>query len=547
MKPLRMYGFRGSGDGVRRRVTLPAFLLVLLLMLPATGLAAPAKAKKKTPAGKTPPPKAETAGDETVDDDAVNEFMIDDEDIGDVDATLDADTDWEDEPPTTPPEYTYNIDQVIAMALANSHSLKAAGIGVQVAESRVTEAWGVWVPKLNLRAYVAPAPSYGRPTDTSVTDFMNFSSSKWDLDSVTFRTEAGLKMPLFYFGRNISDVAQADLGVENARIRMLKTRSDIIYQAKQAYYAMQFVNKLISILEEGLDVATSTRKKLVTMLDEGSSDSVSKIDLYKLDVLIGEVKNRLNEAKSKRELLMAAVRVLAGLAPNAPLYLAAPDLRRADVSIMPYQNYLDYAFALQPELRSLDIQARLKNMQRLGKLWDMLPTLDLKASFDYQVTPKAWDANNPYLSDDWNTIDAQLRLEFHWSLDPMVAAGSYMIAKYNMLKFAEERRHKRLAITLDVRKSYETLLEKDYALNVNRESLQAGKSWLLAEVMNYSVGITETDDVIEAIAGYAKVQVYYYQALFDFNTAAAELEHVIGATAHETSGASLEKLMPALP
>ena len=538
MKRASVLFLRGCGSAA---AVVAVCMVLLFCALPA------AAAPKKADTNKDTAQQPATEDPDAVDDALVDEFMADDEDI-EVDDSLEEDTDWEDDPPDTPPEYTYNLDQVIAMALANSHSLKAASIGVKVANSRVTEAWGVWVPKISVLALVAPAPSYERPTDTSIKDFMGFSSSKWDLDSVTFRTEATAKMPLFHFGRNLSDMAQADLGVEKARLEVLKTKADIIYQAKQAYYAMQFVNKLISILDEGLDVATSTRKKLVTMLEEGSSDTVSKIDLYKLDVLIGEVKNQLSDARSKRELLMAAVRVLAGLPPNAPFYLAAPELRRTDTSIMPYQNYLDYAFSLRPEVRSLDIEARLKNMQRLRKLWNMLPVLDLKADFHYQVTPKAWDSNNPYLSDDWNDINARIKLEMRWTLDPMVDAGKYLIGKYRMLKFAEERKHKRLGMALEVRKSYETLREKDYALGVNKESLQAGKSWLLAEVMNYSVGITDTDDVIEAIAGYAKTQVYYYQALFDFNSAAAQLEMVTGATTQAPApGKSVEQLVPSLP
>ena len=467
-------------------------------------------------------------GQEPVSDDAMNEFLIDDEDI-EVDDSLESE-EWEPEPPSTPPEYTFELDRIIGMALKNSCKLKAGTFDIAISETQVKQAWGLWLPKISLTAYIAPAPSYSKPPSSTLGDFLDYNPDRWNWDSYVFRTTIGGLLPVYTFGRITAAMRLADLGVEASQVQQLKTRSEVIYQAKKAYYSLQLINKLITILEEGLDVAKSSHKTLKGMLED-SSESVSNVDLYKLNVVIGELKTRLRSYEKKRELLMVSVRGLVGLPPNAPLYLSAPQLRAETFDHQRYETYLDYTFSRRPDARLLDLGRKAFELKKDLATSSLLPNLFIAGYFTYATTPNAYDPSNPYFSDGWNSLFAAGFLGLQWEFDPVVQTAQYRRATLEQQQFEETRSYARLGITLQIRQSYENVLQKETATDIHKTSLKAGKSWLLAQTMNYSIGLASTKDIINAISGYAKTQIQYYQALYEFNAAVARLDHLVGKNA----------------
>ena len=491
------------------------------------GIAGTAVAEQAMPDAVEPTPEPET-GDLVPSDDLVNEFQIDDDDIT-VDDSLDSDT-WEPEVPSTPPEHTFNIEQVIGMALANSCQIKASAFDIAISETQSKQAWGLWLPKLSVTAYVAPAPSYSRPPGSNMSDFLDYSPDRWNWDSYIFSTTVGGLIPVYTFGRITAAMRLADVGVQAARIRQLNTRSEVIYGAKKAYYSLQLVNKLITILDEGLSVANSSRDTLQRMLDN-ASESVSNVDMYKLNVVIGELKTQLRSYRKKRELLMVSVRGLVGLPPNAPFYLAAPELYAETFDHLRYETYLDYTFSRRPDARLLDLGLKAFDLKKDLATASLMPNLFIAGYFTYARTPGAYNPSNPYFTDGWNSLYAAGFLGLQWEFDPVVQAAQYRRATLEQEQFAETRSYARLGITLQVRQAYETVLQKETATDINSVSLKAGKSWLLAQTMNYSIGLASTKDVINAISGYAKTQIQYYQALYEFNAAIAELDHLVGKNA----------------
>ena len=500
-------------------------ILAAVVMWGMTGQAA--LADQGMPADDKPAP-ASDADDLVPPDDLVNEFQIDDDDIT-VDDSLDSDT-WEPEPPSTPPEHTFNLDQVIGMALANSSKIKASAFDIAISEAQSRQAWGLWLPKLSLTAYVAPAPSYARPPGSSLSDFLDYNPDRWNWDSYIFKTTVGGIIPVYTFGRITAAMQLAETGLQAARVRQLNTRSEVIYGAKKAYYSLQLVNKLITILDEGLSVANSSRDTLQNMLDN-ASESVSNVDMYKLEVVIGELKTQLRSYRKKRELLMVSVRGLVGLPPSAPFYLAAPELYAETFDHRRYETYLDYTFSRRPDARLLDLGLKAFDLKKDLAVASLMPNLFIAGYFTYARTPGAYNPANPYFADGWNSLYAAGFLGLQWEFDPIVQTSRYRQATLEQQQFTETRSYARLGITLQVRQAYETVLQKETATDINRISLKAGKSWLLAQTMNYSIGLASTKDVINAISGYAKTQIQYYQALYEFNAAVAELDHLVGKNA----------------
>ena len=535
MKPLR---------ALSKSVMTAVMALALLISLPdalhAAGAPGAKKAAPKAAAKVVEPeppqeePPAEEAGEDQEDDALMDEFLLDDKDI-EVDTSLSQEEHWDKTSQETPAEYTYSLQQVIDMALANSHQVKAAQFEVQIAQTRTLEAKGLWVPKIRVQAFVAPAPSYARPDDSSVDGFLNYNPDEWEQDTVTTRVEVAGIMPVYSFGRIETAMDMADTGVDVARAQMLNTTSDVVYTAHRAYYSMQYLNDLISVLGEGLSIAESARGTLEKMLSE-QAESVTHVDLYKLEVVIGELKVRLKDARNKRDLLMESVRVLVGLPPRAPFYLATTEQESEDYVPSHYDDYLQSTFKNRPDFKLLQLGQQYSQQKYDMEVYNFLPTLFLSAWFHYAYTPNNYDARNPYFNDDFNYLSGGVALGLKWELDPLVQTARYQRAKAEKLKFEQTASLAHLGISLEIKEALENVMSKDYARDVNRTSFKAGKSWLVSETLNYSVGLTGTSEIIEAIGGFAKTQLYYYTSIYEYNLAVARLRQVTGEYSQRVKG-----------
>ncbi len=518
---------------IRRLIYVFVFMLALVLVespYVAWGKSVNKAKQTKAKATEKSADSNSSAEEEDVPEDLIDEFLGPDEDEEDVDASLDEDTAWEEEKPKYPPEHTYSLQQIIDMAIKNSHKLKAAQFDVELAEARSNMAIGMLLPKIKINSYIAPAPSYDTPPKDSLKSFLAYNPDQWDWDTYFFKAEANMVIPIYTFGKVMTANQLADLGEKMAKLKEIKTKADVVYLATKSYYTMQFVEDMKKVLEEGLRVALDSREKLTKMLAE-KSESVTNLDLYKLDVVIGELKMRLEETRRKQKILLASVRVLIGLPPDAPIYLDATELEKADFAMDNYPTYLQLMFAARPESKMLDVGLKLAEKNVQLSITKMLPDLYILGFARYARTPGAYNPANPYFSDPFNYTSAGAVLGLKWSFDPMVQISKYKLAKYKLLKVAEQRKYARLGLTLELRKAYETLKEKAKSVETNKESLKAGKSWLVAESMNYSIGLSKTKDLIEAIGAYAKTQFYYYSAVYNYNIAVAKLKHIIGKTA----------------
>lgn len=473
------------------------------------------------------------------DDAMVDEFLKDAEEgtkDKDIDVTIEKDAQFEEETPKTPKEYTYTLDKIIQMALENSHQIKAAKFGVDVAEEQKSMAIGGYLPKFTVSAYIAPSPSYEKPKSGMTADeFWAYNPSQFNIDSVTMGTEIKGVLPVYTFGKLESAYDLASLGVEMARLEEIKTRSDVIYQAAKAYYTVQFIDDMLDVLKEGLSVAKDSRVKLLDMLKDKAQTS-SKIDLYKLDLIIAELEMRIQSAEKWNRMINAAVRVLLGLKPDSPFYLAATTLKKVSFAAESYETYLQYAGVMRPDFRMLELGELLYDKKSSLSLSKMLPNLFIAGWFNVSYTPGAYDPSNPYLSDSFNNLGAGVLLGLKWEFDPMINIMEWKKTKSEKLKFQETKNYAQLGIQLDIREAYEGVKQKEKEVATNYAGLKAGKSWLVSESMNYSVGLAQASDLVEAIGGFAKTQLYYYQSVYDYNVSVLNLEHAIGKDLTKATG-----------
>ena len=85
-------------------------------------------------------------------------------------------------------------------------------------------------------------------------------------------------------------------------------------------------------------------------------------------------------------------------------------------------------------------------------------------------------------------------------------------------------------ISLRVKEKYHKLLEKKESLDSRFEAKKAGRSLLVLTLTNFRFGIGSGQDLFDALSIFARTTSKYFEAIFDYNMAIAELNGPRGVT-----------------
>ncbi len=432
----------------------------------------------------------------------------------------------EEEPVDAPPEQIYDLDRVIDLALRRNRAIQASNWEMAYYNAQADEAWWAWFPKITLTTVVSTSPDYGKPP-RDADGFLDWEQRDNRFDGVTWGNEIKVQIPLYTFGKisNLRDMGP--LAVDAGRLKRRAVKDRMIYEAKRVYYTIQFLNVLREKLDEGMGYLKDAEEKLERLLADGSA-TVTEIDRYKFEVVRADLEARVAESEHNREVMQSALRLLMDLPPETPVFLARRLLKE------PEESETDPIFAdlkkemgeKRPEIKLLDVDLNLKRKESDRQWAYYFPDLFVDLRYKYVLSPEIEDIRNPFLNDPYNvnTFTAFLGLRYTFDLPLQLARHRQAKAKEN------QARHTRTAgmqkLELEAKKEFESFRENLAKMQLNEKGLTAGKKWMISEVMNYELGLADTQDVIGGISAYFKTLLNYWVSVHAVTLSRIKLEYL---------------------
>ena len=390
------------------------------------------------------------------------------------------------------------LDQCIEITLKRNPSLAAAESTMNAAGTRVGQARSAYYPQVNLSGDYTKYSPYTDPTNASQ-----------DL----YQGTATLTQNIYDFGRTPSQVRIQRLNFDASREDRRTVYSQVVFNVKQAYYALLQA-------EKNQEVAIETVKLNQEQLDQarGFFDAGVK---SKYDVTSAEV--NLSNAKLSQIRAENSVRIARVTLKNA---MGSPDL--PDFSIVDTLAFHKYpvtfadavqrAYANRPDLQSTlarkEASKEAVSLARSG----YYPTLSGNASVnrtdnDYPPEKSGWSAGV--------TLSFPLFSGFLTNYQVKEAKENLNVQKAN-----EETL--RQGILLDVQQAYLNLLAlEDGVVVAERTVRQAQENY---EIVNgrYNAGVGSPLDVTNALVVQSNAKTNYIAALANYKIAEAALLKAMG-------------------
>lgn len=410
---------------------------------------------------------------------------------------------------------TRNLDECIAIALANKPSLKATSAVVQGANQRVWQSVSGYLPQVSATHETERRKaSLGSSTSTNVNcDTVTGLNCKRSVPTFNFFTAGvSFSQTLFDWGRQLAEIRAAQANERSLEADRDTQLENVVFDVKQSYFDLLAAQRLAT-------VAAQTLAQNRTLLDEADSryevGMAPRFDVTRARVqLAGSELDQLT-ASNNVELARETLRNALGL--NGPLGFNIADTLDVTAVNIDEQTALSTAYSQRPELRSIDEQRNAVQLNVEALKRDYLPSVTGSGSY-------TWSGSEDPLQDSW-AIGAAINLSlFNGGLT--TAQIGEQRARLSELDY--NRQTMEQSIALEVRQAVINLNQARQKIEVSRAGRDEARENLEIALGRYRGGVGNIIELTDAQTSSTTADATYVQALYEHQIALASLEKAMG-------------------
>jgi len=420
--------------------------------------------------------------------------------------------------PTEATPRAHSLADLIALAESRYPGLDAADASIDAAEARLREARTSPFMQFQLELGAAMIPdSQGTPIYTPNGQLGNLRN--WG-PSASVQFSGAL--PLYTFGKIRETWNMAEAGISAAEHARERSRLQLRYDLRRAYYGLSFALDVLQMISEGEGKLANALESFDERIEEGDSD-LEPMDRYRLAAALAELRARKSQAQLAEAGARAALLAMTGLETvtiaDCPLEAVAATVADADALSRS---------ANRPELAMLrdarDVRAAEVSLHRAR----FYPDLVLAMSFAYSVAPGATDITNPYVQDRANNRGLGVGIGARWSLDFGGTRQRVQRARAQLAEIDAQIEEASLGASLEVSLARARLTDADSRLAAWTEGERQTRQWFVAAVQGHQVGAVEPKALVDAVKAYFAARFARLEATLDHDVQLAQLERIMG-------------------
>ncbi len=326
---------------------------------------------------------------------------------------------------------------------------------------------------------------------------------------------ADLFQPIYTFGKISSNEKRAEKGVEATIENISEARNDTITQAKTAYYNLQLAYALNDLAAEGRNEAKRVLDSVEEFIEVGSPKA-TQMDKLNLKILLSNVSKDVVSSEKEIGVARAELARMLAIEEKDSFDIDSHTLKPVEFELDDLGYYRGKTQSNRPKLKAANagIESRLHTVQRERS--DYYPTIFVGGTLRYNQSTIFRD-----------TIIGGAGIGIRQVLNYGISA-ELSEAKAEYSKALKERDALLQDMDLEVEKAYLEMKENKNSLEYENEGFGEAKKLLQNSISNYELGIGSLNELINAFGTYLREGAQYYQTVFLYNIAVANLEMVTG-------------------
>jgi outer membrane protein TolC len=413
----------------------------------------------------------------------------------------------------------YTLDQCEDYAAANSHEVGETALELATYKANEAEARAARDPAFSLLTFAAPAYKVTGNALEYEDDY-----SVWGL---YYHAKLEAQMPLYTWGKIDSYIGAARNGEKVALSETDQKKAEVRYEVKQYYEGLLLARRLKRTVQDAMDVLNSAIEKADKLYAEGTGD-VKESDRQTLKVYLAEAEKNMHLADKSITMARLALMQKMGMPENAGFDIADTQLKADPGELAPVDAYVQKAFANRPEWKMVRDGIKAKQLLVDAQLADRYPVLFLAGQVEYNETSVRQRQYSPWAYDPYNNFTGGVAVGAKFDFSPSSLNAKAAVLRAEVDKLKEKEKFAKDGIQLQVENAWQNAKEAKDNIDSARRGLDAAQRWVLGAGLVYGIGTGDAKDALEGLAAQAKSEKDYYQAIYDYNMARADLAKACG-------------------
>jgi len=412
------------------------------------------------------------------------------------------------------------LEEAVEMALRNNPGLKTSDAQIEAADAGVLRSASGFLPKVTLSEAWSKTDN---PLNVLGTKLNQEIVTPADFDPAiinhpepmsNYNTRLSVMQPVFNGGKEYTGRTQAKLALDASIQDRERARQEIVYNVIKSYYGLLLAKEYNKVARQSIEMSAANVKLAEARYKAGA---VLQSDLLRAKVQYAEVKEMLARSENGIKLASAGLNFAMGVSQGTEYEingtLSAQDLQaEIDAAIRE-------AATKRPDLIAMDLNRKSAEMSVSQARSDYLPSLNLMGQADWN-------------SDKFAGSDAKswaVMAVLQWNLfDGLVTRSKVKEALATSSKMKSIEEQTRSAVQLQVRQAYYNVTASLDRIAATASSVQEAEEGLRIVQKRYETGMTSFVDVLGAENSLIRARTNALQAVYDNNTAQAELKLAIG-------------------
>lgn len=406
------------------------------------------------------------------------------------------------------------LDKALEIALADNPTIKVADQEIVLKKVANKEAWMALLPELSVTGswqYTIKAPEM---------KLNGMSFRMGDDDVSTAAGVATLSLPIFAPAVYKSmSLTKTDILLAQEKAR--SSRLDLINQVTKAYYQLMLTQDSYEVLQRSYALAEENYNVVKSRFEQGL---VSEYDKISAEVQMRNVKPSVVSAENGVRLSKLQLKVLMGITEDINLVVTE---KLNDYETMVFTNQLDndnFGLENNSTMRQFDLNADILK-KNVGLAWsNFMPMLAMSLNGQYQSM----------YNNHWNVFDyswvGSSQLMFNLSI-PIFKASNFTKLKTARLQRTQlelNRVDTERKLNMQVESYKSNMQASSEQVLSNKEAMNQADKALSISKKRYEVGAGTVLELNSSQVALTQSELTYSQSIYDYLTAKADLDLVLG-------------------
>ena len=414
-----------------------------------------------------------------------------------------------------------SLKDAVHIALEKNKAITASVAGQKAADSRVSEARGGLLPKVNY------SESWAR-SDNPVFVFSSlltqhqFEAQDFQLGPLNrpdflnnFQSLITADQPLYDAGQSRHAIHSAELGREMAGEARKLTETEVIAGVVRAYYDAVLSEQQLNSSNQAFRSAQADLARAQSIRSAGMSTDV---DVLSIRVHLAGVDEERIRRAADLDVARAALNEVLGLPLDTRHDLTSP-LARIGLSDLSLDDYETHGVKDRAEARQAELGVSLAENQSANARSAMLPQVTLHGAFEA-------DRQDFYDKGGANWL---VSLGLRWNVFNGGADKAKIEETKSLLERSRaEQRQVGSGIRLQVRRAWADLRAAEQRIEVAKASVEEAEESLRITKNRYEAGMSNVTDLLRTETAVLDARTRYLAAIHDQRIAATMLEMAAG-------------------